>query len=132
MNVNSDPEGTLSLLTETGLHSAYCAADREDLTGTVLGLVVDAPVVVRRQVPWFRRYRIPWRFAVAVRSCGTSTRSSLSEGGFCRILRHFSHSVPMDVSAHFSALNDVEFFVVEGSGWRGRRESDSQVFCHPN
>ena len=38
----------------------------------------------------------------------------------------------MDVSAHFSALDDEEFFVVEGSGWLGRRESDSQVFCHPN
>ena len=36
------------------------------------------------------------------------------------------------MSAHFSALDDEEFFVVEGSGWRGRRESDSQVFCHPN
>ena len=70
--------------------------------------------------------------AVAVRSCGSSTRSSLSEGGFCCILRHFSHSVRMDVSAHFSTLDDEEFFVVEGSGWRGRRESDSQVFCHPN
>ena len=51
---------------------------------------------------------------------------------FCRILRYFSHSVRMDVSAHFSALDDEEFFVVEGSGWRGRRESDSQVFCHSN
>ena len=62
--MNSDPEGTscswLSLPTETGLHSANCAADRGDLTGTVLGLVVDAPVVVQRQVPWFRQYRIPW------------------------------------------------------------------------
>ena len=67
-----------------------------------------------------------------VRSCGSSARSSLSDGGFCRILRHFSHSVRMDVSAHFSALDDEEFFVVEGSGWRGRRESDSQVFCHSN
>ena len=36
------------------------------------------------------------------------------------------------MSAHFSAVDDEEFFVVEGSGWRGRRESDSQVFCHPN
>ena len=36
------------------------------------------------------------------------------------------------VSAHFSALDDEEFFVVEGSGWRGRRESDSKVFFHPN
>ena len=41
---------------------------------------------------------------------------------FCCILRHFSHSVRMDVSAHFSALDDEEFFVVEGSGWRGRQE----------
>ena len=47
VNVNSGSEGTswLSLSTETGLHSANCAADREDLTGTVLGLIVDAPVV---------------------------------------------------------------------------------------
>ena len=51
---------------------------------------------------------------------------------FCNILRHFSHSVRMDVSAHFSALDDEEFFAVEGSGWWGRRESDSQVFCHTN
>ena len=70
MKVNSDPEGTLSLSTETGLHSANCAADREDLTGTVLGFAVDAPVVVQRQVPWFRRYRIPWRF----RSCSSQLR----------------------------------------------------------
>ena len=31
-----------------------CAADRGDLTGTVLGLVVDAPVVVQRQVHGLR------------------------------------------------------------------------------
>ena len=59
----------MSLSTETGLHSANCAADREDLTGTVLGLV-DAPVDVQRQVPWFRQYRIPWR----VRSCSLQLR----------------------------------------------------------
>ena len=41
----------------------YFLREREqDLTGTVLGLVVDALVVVQRQVPWFRQYRIPWRF----------------------------------------------------------------------
>ena len=44
---------------------------------------------------------------------------------------HFSHSVRMDVSAHLSAPDDEEFFVVEGSGWRGRRES-AQVICHFN
>ena len=49
---------------------------------------------------------------------------------FCRILRHFSHSVRMDVSAHFSALDDEEFFVVDGS--RGGGSQDSQVFCHAN
>ena len=55
-----------------------------------------------------------------------------SEVGFCSILRRFSHSVRLDVSAHVSALDDEEFFVLEGSGWRGRRESDSQVFSHLN
>ena len=55
-----------------------------------------------------------------------SSRSGRSEDGiFCRILLHFSHSVRMDVSAHFSALDGEEFFVVDGSGWQGRRESDS-------
>ena len=29
-------------------------------------------------------------------------------------------------------LDDEEFSVVEGSGWRRRREFDSQVTCHPN
>ena len=79
VNVNSDLEGTswLSLSTETGLHSANCAADREDLTGTVLGLV-DTPIDVQRQVPWFREYR-RGDSAVAVRSCVSSTRSSLSK-----------------------------------------------------
>ena len=47
------------------------------------------------------------------------------ESCFCRILLHFSNSVRMDVSAHFSAVGDEEFFVVEGSEWRGRWESDS-------
>ena len=41
--------------------------------------------------------------------------------GFCCSLWHFSHSVHMDVSAHFSALDGDEFFVVEGSGWRRRQ-----------
>ena len=46
---------------------------------------------------------------------------------FCRMLQHFSQSVHLDVSAHFSAVDDEEFFVVEGSGWQGRRES---LRCH--
>ena len=81
VNVNSDPEGTswLSLSTETGLHSVNCAADREDLTGTVLGLV-DSPVDVQRQVPWLRQYRISWRFRSCSCSSGSSTRSSLCKG----------------------------------------------------
>ena len=58
--------------------------------------------------------------AVAVRSCGSSTRSSLSEGRFCCIVLHFSHSVRMDVSAHFSAL------MTKSSS------SSSQVFSHTN
>ena len=38
----------------------------------------------------------------------------------------------MDVSALFAALDDEEFFVLEGSGWQGRQESYSQVFSHTN
>ena len=86
--------------------------------------VVDVAVFMQRQVPGSagRCLRAVHRQDVQV----------LRRGDFARILRHFSHFVRMDVSAHFSALNDEEFFVVEGSGWRGRRESDSQVFCHSN
>ena len=75
---------------------------------------------------------VPARFAQGNLDIILMSFLMTSEGGFCRILLHFLHSVRMDMSAHFSALDDEEFFVVEGSGWRGRRESDSQVFCHPN
>ena len=37
---------------DLGTHSAHCTADRGDLTVTVLGMVVDAPVAVQRQVLW--------------------------------------------------------------------------------
>ena len=69
-----------------------------------------------------RSILVPARFAQ--RNLDNIPMSSFmtSDGGFCRILRHFSRSVRMDVSAHFSALDDEEFFVVEGSGWRGRQE----------
>ena len=45
--------------------------------------------------------------------------SSSKEGRFRRILRHFSHSVQLDVSAHFSALDGQQLLVVEGSGVAG-------------
>ena len=35
----------------------------------------------------------------------------------------------MDVSAHFSALDDEEFFVVDGSGWRVAGSLTPQVTC---
>ena len=48
-------------------------------------------------------------------------------------LAHFSDSLRGDESRGariFRALDDEEFFVIEGSpGWRGRRESDSQMTC---
>ena len=72
------------------------------------------------------------QFREVPQTCSLTRCSSSEEGRFCRILLHFLHSVRLDVSAHFSALDEEEFFVIEGSGWRGRRESDSQVFCHPN
>ena len=46
---------TFQLHADLGTHSAHCAADCGDLTGTVLGSVVDAPIVVQRQVPWLGR-----------------------------------------------------------------------------
>ena len=45
--------------------------------------------------------------------------SSAEDGRVCRILRHFSHSVQLDVSAHFSALDGQQLLVVEGSGVAG-------------
>ena len=48
---------------------------------------------------------------------------------FCGIFRT---PYRMDVSAHFSALDDEESFFIEGSGWRGRWESVSQVSCNTN
>ena len=42
---------TLQLHADLDTHSAHCTADRGDLQVTVLGMVVDAPVVVQRQVP---------------------------------------------------------------------------------
>ena len=43
---------TFLLHADPGTHSAHCTADRGDLTVTVLGMVVDAPVAVQRQVLW--------------------------------------------------------------------------------
>ena len=45
-------------------HSAHCAADRGDLTVTVLGVVTDAPVAMQRQVLWLERAQ-----TVEFRSC---------------------------------------------------------------
>ena len=91
VKVNSDPAGTLSLSTETGLQSAKCAADREGLTGTVLGLAVDAPVVVQRQVAWFQTVQnsveIPQlQFAVAVHRQGLHCLKGYF-AAFCGIFR---------------------------------------------
>ena len=43
---------TFQLHADLGTHSAHCTADSGDLTVTVLGMVVDAPVAVQRQVLW--------------------------------------------------------------------------------
>ena len=51
-------------------------------------------------------------------------------GAFCAIFRTPPKGVESRGARIFRALDDEEFFVVEGSlGWRGRRESDSQVTC---
>ena len=42
-----------------------------------------------------------------------------SDGGFQRVFTVISHSVRLDVSAHFSALDGQQSLVVEGSGVAG-------------
>ena len=57
----------------------------------------------------------------------------LSKSDAYASLLRFSHlSRVFQAGAHFSALDGQQLLGVEGSGWRGRRESDSQVFCHSN
>ena len=56
--------GLSSRMLIIGTHSAHCAADRGDLTVTVLGMVIDAPVAVQRQVLWLGRAQ-----TVEFRSC---------------------------------------------------------------
>ena len=67
------------------------------------------------------------QFAVAVHRQGLHCLRGL--------LQHFAAFFalrPHGREYPFSALDDEEFFVIKGSGWRGRRESDSQVFCRSN
>ena len=136
----------------------------------VLGKAVDAPVVVRRLVPWSPkcalacgriavgwdcafalrgvvlvfivecvlifallaagRARLRGDTAVQIRRCGHGLPSGWS-GHFAAEMRHFSDSAHSDVESQGGALDGRQLLVVEGSGWRGCRESDSQVFCHP-
>ena len=49
--VHRESVGHSSYATEADTHCAHCAADQR-LHSAVLGMVVDAPVVLRRQVPW--------------------------------------------------------------------------------
>ena len=66
LRFSSSTEWTFQLHADLGTHSAHCAADHGDVTGTVLGMVVDAPVVVQRQVPWLGRAENCGVSAVAV------------------------------------------------------------------
>ena len=65
-------------------------------------------------------------------SCGRLKGDFSKSDSYASFL-HFSHlSGVFRAGAHFSALDGQQLLVVEGSGWRGRRESDSQVFCQTN
>ena len=76
--------------------------------------VVDVPVLV------LRRSSCPLR--------------ELSFLKFCHRLSLISALRPLGrrVRIFWGALDGQQLLGVEGSGWRARRESDSQVFCHPN
>ena len=66
----------------------------------------------------------------------TELNDDLQRFGFlfvalCAIFRIPPRGVESRGARIFRALDNEEFFVVEGSlCWRGRRESDSQVTCH--
>ena len=100
------------------------------ILSTLLGLTADTCSASVYGVVWtnFTRFLLESGPRIdSTRRLGWS-----EEGLFCGILRQFSHTVRLDVSAQFSALDGEEFFVVEDLGWGGRRESDSRVFCRPN
>ena len=97
-----------------------CAKDRRDLTGAFLGYV---DVVVQRQAgvgpDSSDSLELPQvQFVRCWRRCFVHHQGvrGLRRVCFAAEMRHFSRSVQLDVSAR----------------WRGRLESDSQAFCHPN
>ena len=58
-------------------------------------------------------------------------RNGCFSGAFRAIFRTPPRGIESWCARIFRALDDEEFFVVEGSlGWRGRPESDSQVTRH--
>ena len=63
---------------DLGTHSAHCAADRGDLTVTVLGMVVDALVVVNDRCPgWVAQQTVEFR------SCSACGRRPVPGQGCC-------------------------------------------------
>ena len=113
-----------------------------------LNKVVD--MVVYDSCPWFdsaEQLRSPtrsstspfslseqWRclrFSHRQSSMTILRRNGCFFGAFCAIFRTPPRGVESRGARIFRALDDEEFFVIEGSlGWRSRRESDSQVTCH--
>ena len=65
-------------------------------------------------------------------SCGRLKGDFRKSDAYASLLQFSHQSQVFRASAQFSALDGQQLLVVEGSGWRGRRESDSQVFCHSN
>ena len=95
-------------------HGPVCSEDHRGSSGAVRCQEVDALVV---------------QVVFHARCCARQVLrpSSSEEGRFCSILLHFSHSVQLDVSAHFQPSMANNCWLSRAPGWRGRRESDSQV-----
>ena len=71
------------------------------------------------------------RFSHRQSSMTITRRKGCFFGAFCVIFRTPPRGVESRGARIFRALDDEEFFVVEGSlGWRCRQESDSRVTCH--
>ena len=103
-------------------------------TGAVLNKVLGIPVVVQRLARWSRQCGFRARFAQGnldkISTISFSGRVECWVMGFWCILLHFLHSVRMDVSAHFSALDGQQLLVIEDSGGAGVASSFTRVTRH--
>ena len=94
-----------------------CLWSRQCRAKTFTNKVVDIPILV------FRTVEVP-QIQSSTELNDNFEAERVIFGAFCAIFRTLPRGVESRGARIFRALDDEEFFVVEGSlGWRGRRES---------